>query len=604
MTLEHSFPIFSELNETPPSLCKGVSVRSFKNSSVIWLNEEFWLRRGKDINSAFDRDELCQWLLRNYAFTTESPDHPESFYDGEPFTAFADRYGGSKGTLHGGSGRSLIRGAYNAKGVGVTPLCNNAVEWNHSHGSLWMEEAIRECIYSIAAAQEFPHGGNSVVALIDTGDRHYHSPQEKADGIIGGRRAILVRENSVRIGHMERSIYFGEAGTVLSDQYQDALRVKDIGTAVFGESISKGNFCRDITQIFDKVGTQIGFGRAHKLFHGDYISSNICVSGALLDFGGGFRVIHDWTASRWRSGVGRFGEEFDNIGPSVNTVVTQLKDYLEIYEKISVPCIINSMKHQSLIRFSDEISVISDATPSDDPFLGKKIKELLLEEFDRQQEIAIDKYELDSWKVGNNWIYSGLSGIYNEYPCVGKDIRNLLMSVCGNDTDVAIKRSALHRIKRWAKPRILITREGIGRLVWNRLHDIDYHNKKIENSSAKIVSDLIYKLAAAVRKNVWGITNIDAVLGFACKNSSIAWLCQNLITNDYFVRIEGTLIDSSVYAFGSRFNIEKLTNHSLSFDREGRISFSACVSFDRCLSSQYVTVEDENIFLPPFRIRP
>src|SRR5206468_820219 len=108
-------------------------------------------------------------------------------------TFHADRYGATSGSAHGGSGRVGTNGPFNVKGLGRTPLASTMSDWQHSHGCLWLEEAVREAIYSEVADAEFPHGAVPVVAIIGTGIRH-----ELEDGAVG-ERALLVRPSFLRL---------------------------------------------------------------------------------------------------------------------------------------------------------------------------------------------------------------------------------------------------------------------------------------------------------------------------------------------------------------------------------------------------------------------
>jgi hypothetical protein len=587
-----------------PALYAPVEVRRFASPTVLWLHEAYWARQGYDVRNPSARASLERWLVDRYAVSVPSAHDPASLYVGRAKTVHADRYGGPFGLLHGGSGRTVTVGDYNAKGTGITPLCDTRTEWNHSNGALWMEEAIRETIYSLVASWEFPFGGNPVVALIDSGANYYHAPESgEGAGEKGGRRAILVRPAALRVGHFERSIYFGTSGTPQSDQFQDAVRVKQVVRSEFGALADPAAVDDRVRGMFIRVAAQMGYGRAHRLHHGDYISSNLCAGGELLDFGGGFRIVHDWTASRWRSGVGRFGQEYENLGPSVRTVLYQINKYAPVLSGLRSAQLTAEMKATTQSRFAEELRAICRAAPSDDPALGERLTSWLLEEYDRQQALVVDRNGHSCWMVGAEWIYRGLTGEEREASCAGTRIRRALEPNGGSDVNTRIRNAARARILRWAKPRIRGTRDGLGRSIWYVLHKLNYQQGPLSPDGAVVVSNLIDVAAAALRRGVPGCRESDIVLGRARLGTSFAWLTRHAITDALEARLEGICVDGELSLFGTRVPIADLDANRFLEGRDGRASLSISVDPAKLRESQLCGVSGVAVTIPPFAPR-
>jgi hypothetical protein len=171
-----------------------------------------------------------------------------------------------------------------------------------------MEEAIREAISAEIAHIELPYGSVPVVAILGFSNI--------ADG-----DAIVVRPNCIRPAHFERSIFFGSAGLEGSDQRRDAIRTED---AVRAAELDSGGLA-DVGGMFRKFAQQIGASFAHRLWQGRFLTSNISVTGALLDFGS-FRAVPSW-----RRFVGlpeeTFGLEHHYLQIAWRSVISSFRKY-------------------------------------------------------------------------------------------------------------------------------------------------------------------------------------------------------------------------------------------------------------------------------------
>jgi hypothetical protein len=295
-------------------LCASFEVRPLRRARLAWLNEGWLLQQGVAVLDPRVRREVCNALVREYGVSSSPADVAETA--GATPIFHADRYGGSGGAAHGGSGRCGISNLFNAKGIGGTPLVPNNTDWDHSHGFMWMDEALREAVNGEIAAEELPFGAVPVIAIIDTGI------DLKREGEPARRRAIVVRPNFLRPAHFERSIHFGDAGRPESQQYLDAMRVRQmVGAATQGPAAVMGG--DSLREMFLRFARQLGAGRAMRLWQGRFLSSNLSIDGALVDFGS-FRGV-----ANWRSAHGLVGEIFGKEFQSMRIALESLLYYFQ-----------------------------------------------------------------------------------------------------------------------------------------------------------------------------------------------------------------------------------------------------------------------------------
>lgn len=287
-----------------PELFVPFQVVRVGGATVAWLNRRWFAEQGIEIWNESVRAQAEAWLLRNFAFVV-----PCAAHDGPRHTFMADRYGSTEGlSPHGGSGRVATRGCFQVKGVGPTPLVGKGVRDGHSHGCLSLAEALREAIYAEVAAAEFPYGAVPIIAIIDLGS-NYSSPdrREKYDQDV--RRGLLVRPFVFRPSHIERAPLYGSGNDTRLEQLADARRAKR-AYRWWKEQIATGDmrFAVPPGELFHRLGRQIGFGQAHRLFNGGYFSSNLSARGELLDFGN-MHWLRRWHRARVLPHAPGFGDE-------------------------------------------------------------------------------------------------------------------------------------------------------------------------------------------------------------------------------------------------------------------------------------------------------
>ncbi|WP_157893752.1 hypothetical protein [Aquidulcibacter paucihalophilus] len=238
----------------------------------------------------------------------------------------ADRYGGSRGGLHGGSGRACTLGDLGAKGIGRTPLVSKGVDWDHSTGLMFLDQALREAAYSEVAFWELRGLVVPVVAVIATGAyaaRKRDQPLEPC--------GIVVRESFVRPAHLERSIFFGTSGFEGSDQAVDELRVNKSVRAfehhIKNNAVVSGSGHKvDATTILEGLSNDLILGAAYslasRLWFGKYSTDNITISGAFADLGG----VVDWPF--WSQLVGQSNELSNDYQSQIQVGLESLGWYI------------------------------------------------------------------------------------------------------------------------------------------------------------------------------------------------------------------------------------------------------------------------------------
>lgn len=269
------------------------SVKRLPQSKIVWLNHR-WLRvNGVDTDSKSLLGGITADLLNRFGVLADVA--PAEGRSKSVRWFEADRYGGTAGAQHGGSGRSGSSQRLNAKGIGRTPLVSDRVDAEHSNGLLPLREAIKEAIFSEICDVRLPYGALPIIAIIDTGLRHSFDKAKLPE-----RCAIVVRPTFVRPAHYERTIFYGDAGHPGSAQVLDAARVQ----RAVQRSLEHPERYPSIRETFTRHAVQLGACRAHRLWMGKWISSNVSIDGQVADFGS-FR-----TVPTWHRRVGMSGEVF------------------------------------------------------------------------------------------------------------------------------------------------------------------------------------------------------------------------------------------------------------------------------------------------------
>ena len=309
-----------DLKALGPNLFTPFRVRRYKGAQLLWLNERWLLGNGVNVYDAATRKEVCDWLLETYAVGVRATNQPSQQFTGKSGLMHADRYGGSAGTPQGGSGRCGIRGRFNAKGIGRTPLVSDYMDDGHKNGFMPLSEALTEAVFSEIIDLETPHGSIPTLAILSTGHEYTFSTERGPEPC-----AIVVRPNFVRPAHFERSIFFGDAGNKTSAQYIDALRVREAVQTVHGARGRADLPFQSPEDMFLRFAAQVGACRANRLWQGQFLSSNMSMCGAFVDFGA-FRSVYSWQRA-----VGLSSQVFGKEAASMRAAYKSMKFYFDKY---------------------------------------------------------------------------------------------------------------------------------------------------------------------------------------------------------------------------------------------------------------------------------
>lgn len=235
--------------------------------------------------------------------------------------AIADRYGGAGIGRNGGSGRNAIVGDLQIKGVGRTPLVSPDTPLSHASGGAYLEECVREAIFSGIVAHDFPYGALPVLEIIDTGESQaWPAPIQPAIE----RRVLLVRPICVRPAHFERAVAFDATGH--REAKRDHARVRSILTRA-----SSATGPEALVDIFDgfwpKWAHQLAYGFVHRLSHGNDTSSNIALDGRLLDFGAA-STLPSWACTASSYFHDPIATRFNVIAMAIRSIYYYLGRYL------------------------------------------------------------------------------------------------------------------------------------------------------------------------------------------------------------------------------------------------------------------------------------
>ena len=516
------------------------TARRLSRARILWLNPRWCLANGIDTSCADVRAQLEADLLRTFAVSVpDAQDPPEMYVPGER-ELFADRYGASGGAPHGGSGRCGYSGPLNAKGIGRTPLAAKNTDWEHTHGWLWMHEALREIVNAEVAAAELPHGAIPVVALIDVGvEIRGHGDAAKR------RRAIIVRPNFLRPAHFERSIFFGDAGRPDSAQCRDAARTRDAIQAA-------GNAADglDVTSMFMKFATQLGHAHALRLWQGRFLSSNLSACGALADFGS-FRAVPDWRSAFGEPGAS-FGRELDEMRVALESLCFHFAKYAPVGTGAT-----NARQILPLIAarlddaFADAcLPPLRDCAAADTD-AARELAFVLRDYFRAQRAELVDiGAHRSTWR--RPWLYHALLDSCPDTMLpprevrLAKSVRALIAHAHRAEPAESARRASLAELCRWLRPRPTLYYEVAQRVATRlalRLRGDDADRAR--------VGDYVARNISAARRQWSCVPPRATVVGQVSDCASSALYCHPHAGESALLHLECMATESGAHAFGT-----------------------------------------------------
>ncbi|NJB92129.1 protein adenylyltransferase SelO family protein [Xanthomonas arboricola] len=534
-------PTLLSLASVSTSMLVPFPVGRLPDASLLWLNERWFHDLGIAIHDAPTRARISASLLERFAVTSIEAHCVAGTFGGQ--TLGADRYGGSGGAIHGGSGRCGSDGMLIAKGTGPTPLVSMAHDWSHSHGCLYLYDAIREAVASEILNAELPHGTVPIAAIIDAGFSLARTDADEPE-----RCAILIRPAFLRLAHFERSLYFGTSGSANSDQFQDSLRVKDaIHFAVEHTQRDAGNpndLGVDLSALYLRLAEQIAASRAHRLWTGRPTSDNITSNAQFLDFGG-FRAVPTW--KRGTDGHRHFfGDEMRDVRHSLSSLAYFFKKYSRFDKAIAnIDQLLIQIEHHmeaAFLHHCAEACALPQSSPE-----ALHFKALIARYYREQQRIDYAFDQPTKHGERHDWLSDHIKGKATQGSQTGEEINSLLR---------ALPNAALHlcAANRWLRPRprlsYRVSKRRAIKLVRSILVD---RSSGPERVSAFIATEV------AVSRRVWkGLPPHWLVLGYASDHVSTALYFFDTHRMAYTVQLEGTRVHGATLLFGAEVADETL----------------------------------------------
>jgi len=182
-----------------------------------------------------------------------------------------------------------------------------------------MREAIYEAIYGEILDAELPFGSVPVIAIIDAGET---IPDRNRESTID-RRALIIRPAVLRPAHMQRASFFVSSNdSVGLGPGTDAKRTYDviryIGSLTPSELVQK-RLPQSLLDLCERLVSQAAYADALRLFSGGLFSSNLSMSGALLDFGVG-RAVDNWARYQPHAHAEGFGQDVGRVAQMAHTI--------------------------------------------------------------------------------------------------------------------------------------------------------------------------------------------------------------------------------------------------------------------------------------------
>ena len=289
-------------------------MKRLSSARVLWKNPRYAELDAVFSARAVPSSEADDHLLRHCAYRIAQPGESADLH------AHADRYGGAGIGLNGGSGRAVCLGGYHLKGIGRTALVSSRIGFAHASGGAFLEECVREAVFSELVAKTFPHQAVPTLALIDSGEVQVW-PTEFGPKV--EHKVLLVRPQFVRPAHFQRAVaHIGDSPLVGShDQRRVALMfdslIGQLGLAVVPELFSR---------FAENWARQIAHGFIARLLHSSYTTSNVTMEGRLLDFGA-MSAVPSW-ANIWTM---RQPQPLASMFAKVEAALRDLNFYIDRY---------------------------------------------------------------------------------------------------------------------------------------------------------------------------------------------------------------------------------------------------------------------------------
>jgi hypothetical protein len=311
-----------------PESSVGVALKRIENAPIIWIASEENLREVR----------CCAVRILRRTHQREATE-----------VGWADRYGGAGLGNNGGAGRGAIVNGYYVKGIGRTPLLGRGKMHGHSNGFLFLEEAVRECVFGSIFAIELPWGAARPLAVIDTWGRpslRHEVPQDFLS-----RAVLVVRQNVLRPAHLERAVLYQAAAPFAGAL--DEIRVQaNIESAI--EKVGRDALLEAYIEFWCRWSEQVAYQFIHRISQSLPATSNTALDGRLLDFGAA-RTSPSWGAYVLGPGLPSSGQEFETLQDFLmNGGVDVIR---RIAPEESADCIADHVRGECARRYTETIAI-------------------------------------------------------------------------------------------------------------------------------------------------------------------------------------------------------------------------------------------------------
>ncbi|MBE0370455.1 hypothetical protein [Pseudoalteromonas aurantia] len=195
-----------------------------------------------------------------------------------------ERYGGRGLNSHGGGARAANYGHYQVKGVGLTPLAGVIEGVNYNHGTVPLEEALLEAIYSEVLANVLPVGVADFYGVIYTGQNTaFEFNEDRKESLVATHGALIVREKAIRPAHFMRTNNFKIQEKYQAEVISDVHRIRNVIHALADSFDSHDQFIEYVGEFLQGCAEQFGFAHIAGITHGAMTPSNILMDGRWID---------------------------------------------------------------------------------------------------------------------------------------------------------------------------------------------------------------------------------------------------------------------------------------------------------------------------------
>ncbi|MDK9758436.1 YdiU family protein [Vibrio sp. D173a] len=293
-----------------------------KGSEVVWINKELI----QDYGIELDEDSIKKELIENFSYVSRGYADKTRVITNDKKQFMADQYGSRHEVCNGGSARCGLNGFFQVKGIGRNPLVAVNISESHSHGKLFIDEAISEAIWGELCHKHLPYGAIRTLAIIKTNTKHKFG---YLDDEPNKHCALTIRELSVRPAHFERCTFFWPEESYRHLRDNDANRVRMaapyFSSLLLGENVN-APLGDALNIMIDRLACQIAASRVKGIPHGSLTSSNISVDGRFLDFGT-MTAVPDFGNYVLANGVGAVWDDHELIESWLVNFIDTLNHY-------------------------------------------------------------------------------------------------------------------------------------------------------------------------------------------------------------------------------------------------------------------------------------